>query len=191
MGLCTDVTMKKKEESKLKKSPDTIRWASYGFLCYIAWFDKRAVHMLTNCYSTVAESDNERSTVLHWLTENGEKVQTEIPRPPAVRNYTLYMGAVDMFDQYCSYVQIELQSRKFWHPLFWFIIEASLINAWLLYKSNREAAMLPIEYTIFTFHKSIALALVAEWEIMGCKTTLVDFPQPNQYKTPKPRAELT
>ena len=77
-----------------------------GFLwliCYIAWFAKRAVHMLTNCYLPVAESDNEPSTVLHWLTENGEKVQREIPRPPAVRNYNLYMGAVDMFDQYRSY----------------------------------------------------------------------------------------
>jgi len=29
-------------------------------------------------------------------------------------------------------VKIELRSRKFWHPLFWFIIEAVLINAWLL-----------------------------------------------------------
>ena len=86
--------MKKQEESKLKKNPGTIRWASYGFLCYIAWFAKRAVHMLTNCYLPVAESDNEPSTVLHWLTENGEKVQREIPRPPAVRNvnYNLYMG---------------------------------------------------------------------------------------------------
>jgi hypothetical protein len=79
------------------------------------------------------------------------------------------MGAVDMFDQYRSYVQIELRSRKFWHPLFWFIIESALINAWLLYKATREKAMLPLEYTLFTFRKSVALALAAEWEMMGCK----------------------
>ena len=35
-GLCNEVTMKKSEESKLKKNPRTIRWASYGPLCYIA-----------------------------------------------------------------------------------------------------------------------------------------------------------
>ena len=53
-GLCKDITMKKKEESVLKKNPGTIRWASYGSLCYIAWFAKRTVHMLTNCYSPVS-----------------------------------------------------------------------------------------------------------------------------------------
>ena len=118
-----------------------------------------------------------------------KKVQREIPRPPAVRNYNLYMGAVDMFDQYCSYVQIliELRSRKFWHrcPLFWFIIEASLINAWLLYKSSREAAMLPIEYTVFTFRKSIALALVAEWETMGCKNHTCTLSPTKSMQNPK------
>jgi hypothetical protein len=168
-GLCKYVTMLKKEETTLKKNPGTIRWASYGYLCYISWFAKRAVHMLTNCYMPQAVSENQPSTVMHWFSEKGEKVQREIPRPPAVSEYNLYMGAVDMFDQYRSYVKIELRSRKFWHPLFWFIIEAALINSWLLYKATRELAMLPLEYTLFTFRKSVALALVAEWENMGCK----------------------
>jgi len=168
-GLCKDVTMKKKEESQLKKNPGTIRWASYGSLCYIAWFAKRAVHVLTNCYMPIAEDPNDPSTVLHWFSEKGQKVQKEIPRPPAVASYNLYMGAVDMFDQYRSYVQIELRTRKFWHPLFWFVIEAALINSWLLYKASRELALLPLEYSLFTFRKSIALALVSQWENMGCQ----------------------
>jgi hypothetical protein len=73
--------MKKKEETLLNKSPGTIRWASYGVLCYIAWFAKRAVHMLTNCYLPIADSVNDPSTVLHWFTEKGEKVQRKIERP--------------------------------------------------------------------------------------------------------------
>ena len=66
---------------------------------------------------------------------------------------------------------MELRTRKFWHPLFWFILEAALIKAWLLYKAIRKLAMLPVEYTLFTFRKSIALVLVAEWEMMSCKNT--------------------
>jgi hypothetical protein len=112
---------------------------------------------------------DETSTVAHWFTKHGEKVQREISRPPAVKYYNLYMGAVDMFDQYRSYVQMDLRTKKFWHPLFWFIVEAALINAWLLYKSTRVLAMLPLEYTMFTLRKSIALALANEWEMMGCK----------------------
>jgi hypothetical protein len=32
----------------------------------------------------------------------------------------------------------------FWHPLFWFIIEAALVSVWLLYKATCELAMLPV-----------------------------------------------
>ena len=143
--------------------------------------------MLTNCYMPKAVSENEPSTVLHWFSEQGEKVQREIARPPAVSSYNLYMGAVDMFDQYRSYVKIELRSRKFWHPLFWFIIEAALINAWLLYKATRELALLPLEYTLFTFRKSVALALVAEWESMGCKhRTCLLTPTKQMQQNPAP-----
>jgi hypothetical protein len=75
----------------------------------------------------------------------------------------------DMYDQYRSYVKLDLRSRKYWHPLFWLIIESALVNAWLLYKTSREAAKLQLEYTLFTFRKSIALALVSEWEASGCR----------------------
>jgi hypothetical protein len=166
-GLCPMVTMTKKDEKALKKSPGTTRWASYGYLCYISWYAKRAVHVLTNCYQPIA--DDESGTIKHWFTDKGEKVQREISRPPAVKYYNMYMGAVDMYDQYRSYIKLDLRSRKFWHPLFWLIVESALVNAWLVYKASRELALLPLEYTMFTFRKSVALALVSEWETVGCR----------------------
>jgi hypothetical protein len=190
-GLCKEVTMTKKEEAQLKKNPGTTRWAVYGNLCYLAWFAKRAVHVVTNCYLPISEPGNESSSVKHWFTEKGEKTQKEIPRPPAVHQYNLYMGAVDMFDQYRSYVQLELRTRKFWHPIFWFILEATLINSWLLYKTSREKALLPLEYTLFTFRKSVALALANEWEIMGCRNkTATMSPTKNLHTPTQSRAHL-
>jgi hypothetical protein len=76
---------------------------------------------------------------------------------------------VDMFDQYRSYVKLDFRSRKYWHPLFWFIIESALINAWILYKTTVQKAGLPLLYNFFTFRKSIALALAAPWEKKGCR----------------------
>jgi hypothetical protein len=97
------------------------------------------------------------------------------------------MGAVDMFDQYRSYVQIDVRSRKYWHPIFWFIVEAALINSWLLYKASRQLALLPVEYTLFTFRKSIALALAAEWEGNGCKNrTCMVSPTKAMRQSPAP-----
>ena len=166
-GLCSEVAIKKSEESVLKKNPGMIRWASYGALCFIAWFAKRPVHILTNCYLPI--SDGDIGKVLHWFCEAGKKVQKEIARPPAVKFYNLYMGAVDLFDQLRAYVALELRSNKFWHPMFWFILEAALVNSWILYKVTRQEAGLELEYTHLQFRKSIALALAAEWEAMGCK----------------------
>lgn len=65
------VTMTKKDEKALKKSPGTTRWASYGYLCYISWFAKRAVHVLTNCYQPIAA--DESGTIKHWFTDKGER----------------------------------------------------------------------------------------------------------------------
>jgi hypothetical protein len=78
------------------------------------------------------------------------------------------MGAVDLYDQYRSYIQIDMRSSKFWHPLFWLIVESALLNAWLLYKVKMEAANLPLQYSFFTFRKSVALALANEWGSKGC-----------------------
>jgi Transposase IS4 len=182
-GLCKQVTMTKKEESFLKKHPGTTRWAVYGFLCHLAWYAKQAVHVVTNCCQPIAADGDETSTIKHWFSEKGEKVQKDFLKPPAVTQYNLYMGAVDMFDQYRSYVQIELRSRKFWHPLFWFIIESALINSWLLYKASRKLALLPVEYTLFSFRKSIVLAMVSEWEAMGCRHKTQSPPKKMQTST--------
>jgi hypothetical protein len=166
-GVCPAVVMKKTEEAALKKNPGTIRYASYGSLCLLSWFAKRAVLVLTNCYSP--QIADETDSILHWFTEDGSKVQRNIPRPPAIKYYNHYMGAVDLYDQYRSYVQMDVRTRKFWHVLFWLVIESALINSWILYKATRENAHLAVKYTFFTFRKSIALALVAEWEKMGCR----------------------
>jgi hypothetical protein len=166
-GLCPEVAIKKSEESKLKKDPGYTRWASWGALCYIAWFAKRAVHILTNCYLPVGNGPD--ATVKHWFTEKGEKVQKEIKKPPAITYYNMYMGAVDLFDQYRSYIGLDFRSNKYWHPLMWFIFETALVNSWILYKTTCEAAKVPLKYNHFQFRRSIALALAKEWEMMGCR----------------------
>jgi hypothetical protein len=86
-GLCKDVTIKKAEESQLKKTPGFTRFASHGSMCNVAWMDKRPVHMLTNTYQPVRDK-----VVQHWYAakvneagaRNG-KVQREVPIPPAVQ----------------------------------------------------------------------------------------------------------
>ena len=100
-------------------------------------------------------------------------LKREMSIPSAVHSYNQNMGAVDTFDQYRSYIKLELRSGKFWHPMMWFIFESSLVNSWILYKLTMQQAELPLAHSHFTFRKSVALALAAEWESWGCspKTT--------------------
>jgi Transposase IS4 len=169
-GLCGDVIIRKGEETQLKKQPGFIRFASCDDISFVAWYDKRPVHLLTNAYEPMGDL-----TVEHWYPAkpneagaiNG-KIKREVPIPPAIHFYNQNMGGVDTFDQYRSYIKLELKSNKFWHPMMWFVFESALVNSWILYKSTMQQAGLECEYTHFTFRKAIALALASEWESWGC-----------------------
>jgi hypothetical protein len=75
---------------------------------------------------------------------------------------------LNRFDEFRAYIRLEMRTGKFWHVMFWFIVESALVNAWILYKVTRELAFLEVEYTHFEFRVAIALALAQEWEDMGC-----------------------
>jgi len=70
-GLCPEVLIKKGEEKLLKKTPGFSRWASYGSLGLLAWFDKRPVHLLSYSYPP---DDAGQTTVQHWYqAKKGEE----------------------------------------------------------------------------------------------------------------------
>jgi hypothetical protein len=78
------------------------------------------------------------------------------------------MGGVDRFDQYRAYIRLEMRTGKFWFPMMWFLLESTLVNAWIVYKATRELAGLALQLTNFEFRVSVARSLAAEWESMGC-----------------------
>lgn len=174
-GLDSKVTVKKDEEAALKKTPGVTRYSSCGRYVYAAWYDKRAVHMLSNCHQPVAGPED---VVQHWYpakagdenVRNG-KVLKEISICPLVRWYRKWMGGVDRFDQLRAYIKLEMRTGKFWFPMMWFLLESAMVNAWILYKTTREKAGLDLHFDHFDFRVSVARALAAEWESMGCVFT--------------------
>ncbi|XP_068207391.1 piggyBac transposable element-derived protein 3-like [Palaemon carinicauda] len=47
--------------------------------------------------------------------------------------YNKQMGGVDIFDQQLSAYRIRIRSRKWWWPIFAWIINAQVVNSWMLY----------------------------------------------------------
>jgi hypothetical protein len=127
---------------------------------------------------------------MHWFTEKGEKIQREITKPPAITYYNMYMGAVDLFDQFRSYISLEFRSNKYWHALMWFIFESALVNSWVLYKATCEAANVPLRYTHHSFRRAIALGLAKEWETMGCREKGLGASPASKMKSPDTRVKF-
>jgi hypothetical protein len=189
------------EHAQLKKNPGFHRFSSYGSMCFVGWFDKRPVHVLSNCYPPTPSEEEHLAVVKRWHdAKKGEegatlhgKIRREVFIPMCILFYNLYMGAVDTFDQFRSYINLELKSGKFWHPMMWFIFESALVNAWVLYKSTKTAAGLPVEYTHLEFRIAIALALAAEWEAQGCvnRAGLLQSPHSEYTNQPAKKARRT
>ncbi|XP_063219616.1 piggyBac transposable element-derived protein 4-like isoform X1 [Bacillus rossius redtenbacheri] len=63
---------------------------------------------------------------------HGQKYQ--LLCPVAVALYNKYMGGVDLFDQLTSYYNIQWKSRCWWVKVFYYLIDAAVVNSYILYK---------------------------------------------------------
>jgi hypothetical protein len=102
-------------------------------------------------------------------------VLKQVPIPPVVKKYREHMGGTDTFDQYRSYIKLDLKARKFWHPMMFFIVESAMANAWILYKVTMEQAGKDLQFSHFHFRKAIAYGLAAEWDNMGACSRTSEF----------------
>ena len=50
------------------------------------------------------------------------------------------MGGVDLHDQHQAYYPVGRPCRKWWRYLFWFFVQSSLINSFLIFKRSNQPA---------------------------------------------------
>lgn len=62
------------------------------------------------------------------------KAEKVIPTPVLTYNHS--MGGVDLFDQHRQYYGLGRQSKKWWRYLFWFLLEAVIVNAHIIFKKT-------------------------------------------------------
>ena len=56
----------------------------------------------------------------------------QVPSVPVVKNYNKNMGGVALHDQLRGYYAVVTKSRKCWRYLFWFCVDVSIVNSFLL-----------------------------------------------------------
>ncbi|XP_020297799.1 piggyBac transposable element-derived protein 4-like, partial [Pseudomyrmex gracilis] len=98
-------------------------------LLLLAWRDKRIVTMLSTCATSSSKTVTKRSR---------KEGVTDTVKPDVVLNYNKYMGGVDKADQYTGTYCFMRKSQKWWRKLFFWELDVSVINSYLLYQEHHK-----------------------------------------------------
>lgn len=93
----------------------------------IHWKDKNEVTMLSTLYDNSTQ-------VIQRTRKQG--VVEDVVKPTVVCKYNESMGGVDIADQYISSYGFTRKSLKWWRKVFFWLQEAALVNAYLLFNMN-------------------------------------------------------
>lgn len=99
----------------------------------VTWYDNRVVNLASTYVGSKPSSEVQRYN-------KKEKIYQTIPCPKAVMTYNRHMGGVDLLDALLGYYRIQIRSKKFYHRIFFQMIDMTVVNAWLLYRRRFENA---------------------------------------------------
>lgn len=125
---CGTVRINRKEipaasKTKLKPGEKVVR--QKGKLVFTKWHDKRDVCTLSNNVSPL-----QADVVVQRRGQNALK-------PAVVSLYNSHMGGVDLNDQLRQYYNIGRSSYKWYKYLFWYLIDVSICNSYILFNHHR------------------------------------------------------
>lgn len=79
-----------------------------------------------------------KMTEVNRTQTDGSKEKVPCPKP--IADYTRSIGGADRFNQLKSWFSSSRRSKKWWHMLFYFLLDASLVNSYILYVANQFAS---------------------------------------------------
>ena len=100
------------------------------------WFDNNLVTFIYTLGSAQPETE-----VLRWARSdpsNNKKVAVKAPN--VVTLYNRSMGGVDKIDMLIALYRIFFKSKKWYHRIFWHMVDECVCNAWLLYRRDWDAS---------------------------------------------------
>ncbi|GBN58679.1 PiggyBac transposable element-derived protein 4 [Araneus ventricosus] len=127
------------------------------------WKDKKEIFLLSN------GAKNEITTVKRRIGGNVSYVTC----PKVIADYNKYMGGVDLADQYRKYYDISRKSRKWWIYMFWYLLDTTVNNAYIIYSTtnfpSEKKSKTPLD-----FRMSLIEAILKEKRIVEtCPQTIV------------------
>lgn len=110
-------------DKTLKRGDFDSRVSDQG-ISYFKWKDNRSVFFLSNYHGT---------EICNVQRKQKDGSIMDIPAPTIVGDYNSHMGGVDKSDMLKSLYDRDRKAKKWWHRLFFGIIEIAMINSYVCY----------------------------------------------------------
>lgn len=122
-----DFMRNNKSNQKIDKSMKRgeFQFKAKNRIAAVKWMDKKPVRFLSTAHSPRNVSNVRRRV--------GKGSRAEIGCPKVVEEYNKIMGGVDKFDQYHERYAIGRRSTKWWHRIFYYLIDLAIVNSYLLW----------------------------------------------------------
>jgi len=93
------------------------------------WFDNKSV-CIASSFVGAEPSDNCK----RW--DRTSKKYVDVVRPLCIAEYNKFMGGVDLSDMLIELYRIDIRGKKWYMRLFYYFLDLSVVNAWLLYRRH-------------------------------------------------------
>ena len=100
-----------------------------GPLVATAWRDKKTIHLLST-------ADDPGAPAVQVERKRRDGTRNNVSCPMVVREYNAHMNGVDHADQLRSEHATYRTSKKWWHYVFWFLVDLAVANAFILFRES-------------------------------------------------------
>ena len=134
-----------KADKKMERGDFDHRSTNDGIVFY-KWKDNKVVHFVSNFHGT------ETTTIRRTQKDGSRK---DVTCPKIVKDYNQDMGGVDKADMLCAVHGVSRKSKKWWHRIFFGLLDRCLVNAAVVYDKIAKKGT-----SIFEFRRGVAMSLI-------------------------------
>lgn len=92
------------------------------------------------------------------------ELKKNVKSPLAVKDYNTFMGGVDLADRYRMLYDVNRKSKKWWHRLFFALLDICFVNAYVIYTQIFD------KLPLLDFRRSLSLGLIVMNSLSTSKT---------------------
>lgn len=94
------------------------------------WMDNSVVTVASTVHAVFPLSNAQRYSA-------AQKKKIVITRPQCFEKYNTFMGGTDQMDDNINLYRIGVRGKKWWWPIFTWLLDAAIQNAWAIYKIHK------------------------------------------------------